>query len=214
MTSAGKTFARFRDQIPAAVRDPLELLLAKNSFLTTTGWRRSRQELASVDEHGRPIPWITYPAIRFLEPRIRSSFEIFEFGSGLSTLWWAERASRVTSVEHDPDWHARVAEKLPANAKVLLADEQQYVTAAEGRTYDIIVNDGIRRPDCGRHAIASLGSSGVMLWDNSDETRDRAGHQFMEDSGFRRLDFWGLGPLMVRESCTTIYYRPDNCLGI
>jgi hypothetical protein len=214
MALGGTTFARVRNRIPAALRDPLELLLAKNSVLATTGWSRSRRELASVDSEGSPIPWITYPAIRFLEPRVKATFNVFEFGSGLSTLWWAKRAAHVTSVEHDRAWHARVAAKAPANATVILADDEQYVTAASGQTYDIIVNDGIRRPDCARHAVASLAAGGVIVWDNTDELKDRPGHDFMDAAGFRRLDFWGLGPLMVRESCTTVFYRPDNCLGI
>jgi hypothetical protein len=214
MALAGTTFARLRNRIPAVVRDPLELFLAKNSMLATTGWLRSRRELASVDAKGRPVPWVTYPAIRFLGPRIKPSFSVFEFGSGLSTFWWAERAGQVTSVEHDREWHARVVAKAPPNASVMLADAKRYVTAASGQTYDIIVNDGIRRPDCARHAISSLAPAGVMVWDNTDEVQDRSGHDFMDAAGFRRLDFWGLGPLMVHESCTTVFYRPNNCLGI
>lgn len=214
MALGGKTFARIRNSIPAAARDPLELFLAKNSMLATTGWNRSRRELASVDADGRPVPWITYPAIRFLEPRITATFNIFEFGSGLSTLWWADRAASITSVEHDRGWHERIAKKAPANARLLLEDGDGYIQAASGQIYDVIVVDGIRRPDCARHAIGSLGSAGVLVWDNTDEVADRAGHDFMRESGFRRLDFWGLGPLMVHESCTTIFYRPENCLGI
>jgi hypothetical protein len=214
MALGGKTFARIRNSIPAAARDPLELFLAKNSMLATTGWSRSRRDLASVDAEGRPIPWITYPAIRFLEPRIEATFNVFEFGSGLSTLWWAERAASITSVEHDREWHERIAAKAPASARLLLEEGDGYVQAASGQTYDVIVIDGIRRPECARHAIGSLGSAAILLWDNTDEVADRAGHDFMRESSFRRLDFWGLGPLMVHESCTTIFYRPGNCLGI
>ena len=211
---AGRTFARVRNRLPALVRDPLELLFARNSVLLTTGWRRSRKELASVDANGDPIPWITYPALRFLDPRIERGFKVFEFGSGLSTLWWAERVSEVVSVEHDPEWHRIVAQRLPPNVSLLLADGDDYVRAASGQTYDIIVNDGIRRPDSAKSGLDSLAPDGVVVWDNSDEIADRGGHDFMEVSGFKRLDFWGFGPLMVRESCTTIFYRPDNCLGI
>jgi len=47
---------------------------------------------------------MTYPAIRFLERRLSNSLEVFEFGSGNSTLWWAERVSRIDSCEHDAQW--------------------------------------------------------------------------------------------------------------
>lgn len=167
-----------------------------------------------MDADGAPIPWITYPAIRFLAGRVRPDYKVFEFGAGLSTLWWAERVSEVVSVEHDPRWHQIVSNRAPSNVRLLLADGDEYVRSASGGTYDIVVNDGVRRPDCARHAIGSLAEGGVMVWDNTDEVADRTGHDFMDASGFRRIDFWGLAPLMVAESCTTIFYRPENCLGI
>lgn len=210
----GRTFAQARDKIPSALRDPLELLLAKNSVLRTTGWLRSRKQLESVDAQGEPLPWITYPALRFLAARVEPAFRVFEFGSGLSTLWWAARVKTVVSVEHDRDWHERIAARAPPNVSLILADADDYVSSASGRTFDIIINDGIRRSDCARSSIESLGETGVMLWDNTDEVSDRSGQGFMTDHGFRRLDFWGFGPLMVRESCTSVFYKPGNCLGI
>lgn len=210
----GKAFARVKNGIPAAVRDPLELMLAGNSVLRSTGWLRSRRELASVNADGEPIPWITYPARRFLEARVRTDFRVFEFGSGLSTLWWAARVAQVAAVEHDPQWQRRVAARLPANATVSLATGDDYVRSAGSGPYDIIVNDGVLRPDCARASVSALSPGGVMLWDNTDEVADRAGHDFMADQGFRRLDFWGFGPLMVREFCTSIFYREGNSLGI
>lgn len=213
-TWTGRTFAKVRDRMPSFVRNPAELFLAKNSVLRTTGWLRSRRQKSSVNADGEPIPWITYPAIRFLEQRVQRSFRVFEFGSGLSTLWWAKRVSSVTSVEHDNEWHERVAQILPPNASIMFADGDAYVQSATGQHFDIVVVDGIRRPDCAMASISSLSHDGVILWDNTDELADRAGHLFMEEAGFKRLDFFGFGPLMVRESCTTIFYRPVNCLGI
>jgi hypothetical protein len=192
----------------------LELFLAKNSILRTTGWSRSRKELASVDADGAPVPWITYPAMRFLAERIEPRFKVFEFGAGLSTLWWGERVAEVVSVEHDTGWYQAMGKRAPHNVRLLLADGDEYVRSASGGTYDIIVNDGIRRPDCALHGIHSLAQHGVMIWDDTDEVADRSGHAFMDRSGFRRLDFWGPRPLMVTESCTTIFYRAGNCLGI
>lgn len=215
MTSwTGRTFSRIRNQLPTQLRNPAELLLAKNSVLRTTGWLRSRKELRSVDANGEPIPWISYPAIRFIEERVRKSFQVFEFGSGLSTLWWAKRAGNVTSVEHDKAWFDLVAPSLPANASLKFADGDAYVQSVQGQLYDIVVIDGIRRPDCGKSSVSSLNPGGVILWDNTDEVADRAGHLFMATAGFKRLDFFGFGPLMVGESCTTIFYRPENCLDI
>ena len=78
MSLAGRAFARVRPRLPMVLRDPPELFLAKNSALRTTGWLRSRREHASVDDAGEPIPWITYAAMRFLEPRVGKDLRVFE----------------------------------------------------------------------------------------------------------------------------------------
>lgn len=212
-TWRGRTFARIRPHLPGILRDPLELFLAKNSVIQTTGWLRSRHEGASVDSKGEPIPWITYPAIRFLETRIDKNFKVFEFGSGLSTLWWAKKVAEIVSVEHDRRWHERVSKMAPLNVSLLFAEGDEYVQSAKG-SYDIIVIDGIRRAECAEASIASLSSGGVFLWDNTNEQDDHDGHRLLEALGFKRLDFWGFGPLMVVEWCTSLFYRPKNCLGI
>ena len=38
--------------------------------------------------------------------------DVFEFGSGGSTLWLASRAKRLVSIEHDADWHNVIANAL------------------------------------------------------------------------------------------------------
>ena len=38
--------------------------------------------------------------------------------------------------------------------------------------------------------------------------------QVLVNSGFKRLDFFGPAPGSFRATCTTIFYKSDNCLGI
>ena len=54
-----------------------------------------------LDAH---VPWLSVPVIEFLESRVRPDDHVFEYGGGGSTLWLAERAGRVVTVEHDPGW--------------------------------------------------------------------------------------------------------------
>jgi hypothetical protein len=71
-----------------------------------------------VDRVGRPIPWYTYPAIEFLRQLDFGDRVVFEYGAGNSTLFWADIARRVVSVEDDPAWHARIAPRLPPNVEL------------------------------------------------------------------------------------------------
>ena len=80
-------------------------------------WRREFERLGivesqlrgePVDAAGHPVPWLSMPALAFLEERMPSGLSVLEYGSGNSTLWWSRRAARVVSVEHDAAFHSRL----------------------------------------------------------------------------------------------------------
>lgn len=80
---------------------------------------RSLREGKPVNEDGREVPWMNYPVIRFLEGRFMKDFQLFEFGSGYSTLFYARLVQRVTSVEHDSEWLRVVKKIVPENVTLI-----------------------------------------------------------------------------------------------
>jgi hypothetical protein len=64
--------------------------------------------------HG--LPWLVFDAIDYLDRLDLRGWRVFEYGSGGSTLYWLRRGARVTSVEHEPGWHARLSAMLPPQA--------------------------------------------------------------------------------------------------
>lgn len=195
------------------------LQLVHRSHLRDIGWFRSARSGESVDALGRPLPWCTYPFIAFLEPRVHRGLNVFEYGCGNSTRWYAERAGRVDSVEHDGPWFNRIARLLPENAQVTLqpldlSDRYEQTIAGTGERYHIVVIDGRRRVQCIAAAMPSLTPNGVVVLDNSDRARYATGAESLRESGFHRLDFWGQAPVKAHLTCTSIFYRRDNCLDI
>lgn len=195
--------------------------LRRSGYLLDKGWFQSFRAKASVDRSGRPIPWMTYAFLDFLEPRLRGNFNVFEFGSGNSTHWWAARVRAVSSCEHDAEWFARVSEGVPPNATVLhrSVTNQAYRSVLReddhvGQPYDVIVIDGADRVGCALNCLESLRPDGVVIWDNSDRSDYEEGYEFLLGKGFRRLDFHGLGPINVMAWCTSVFYREENCLGL
>lgn len=87
-------------------------------FLESSGWRRSFLEQEAVDNEG-PVPWFTYPALRFLKNIIRPNFKVLEFGSGNSSIWWSAHVRQVVSVEHDPQFASALTSKDIPNVTVL-----------------------------------------------------------------------------------------------
>jgi len=57
----------------------------------------------------RPIlPWISYDAIRAIQSHLRPTSRVLEFGSGMSTIWYALHAGTVYSVEDNEAWFSRI----------------------------------------------------------------------------------------------------------
>lgn len=188
-------------------------------YLEEVGWLQSRLVGLPVDRNGCPLPWFTYPAISFLENRVKSEMRVFEYGSGNSTLWWGDRVSSVVSCEHDSHWYDLMKSKIPSKVEYIyreLASGGEYSRAivAYEDAFDIVVIDGRDRVNCARNALRSLVRNGVIVWDNSERPEYRDGHAYLTQNGFDRLDFYGLGPLNTYAWCTSIFYRQDNCFGI
>ncbi len=199
-------------------------LTSRYSFAYRVGWLESAVRREPVDRDGRPLPWWTYGAIRFLGPRLQPSMRVFEYGSGNSTLWLAERVGAVVSVEHDRAWQERVAARAPANVTCRWVPlggrypesvlEWNTDSVAPAAPFDLVIIDGRRRAECTPHAVRALAPAGVILFDNTDRVRYRQALRALAEAGFRRLDFFGLGPVNASAEQTSILYRPDNVLGI
>jgi len=192
--------------------------LSRASHLHSSGWFESFKEGMAIDGLGSPIPWITYGAIRFLAERVNPMMSLFEYGSGNSTLWWSSRVGRITSCEHDAAWYLLMKDRLPAKVRYVQAELStgQYARQIESEDaqFDIVVIDGRDRVQCAKSSSGALALGGVIVWDNTDRPEYREGYEFLRDLGFRRVDFWGMGPINTYESSTSIFYRSENCLGL
>ena len=57
-------------------------------------------------------PWLTYRATKWIDSYLRTQMRVFEYGSGGSTVFFAQRVKKVISVEHNPEWYQVVKETL------------------------------------------------------------------------------------------------------
>ena len=193
--------------------------LVLKSGLKEDGWFKSYYTKQAVDYAGKPIPWCTYPFIKFIEKRLNKDFEVFEYGCGNSSLWYAERVKSIISVEHDKDWYELIRKKLPENSKVIYK-ELEYGAAYskavfdEDKKYHIIIVDGRDRINCAKNAVDALTDTGIIVFDNTDRVQYQEGIDYLLGKGFKRLDFYGLSPVTAHNNLTSIFYRGNNCLGI
>jgi predicted O-methyltransferase YrrM len=127
-------------------------------------------------------PWLTPAAIDLLGPLLRPADQGAEFGSGRSTVWFASRVAALTSVEHDPRWHAIVAARLLdrglRNVDYILAPEDQpmerggdsaYARTALGfadESLDFALVDGHYRDYSAKFILPKLRPGGMLIIDN------------------------------------------------
>jgi SAM-dependent methyltransferase len=191
------------------------------SYLKDIGWIRSYHSKQSVDTQGQPIPWFTYSFIHFLEKRLKKNFDVFEYGCGNSTIWFAQRVNSIDAVEGDLKWFEKIQKILPPNAKLLFFEVQENengnyakaITQMQKR-YDLIIVDGRDRNNCIKNAQAYLKPDGVLILDNSDRPDYQEGINFMLEKGYKKIDFIGMVPVVALCSATSVFYKTENCLGI
>lgn len=203
--------------ISLGIGGPIQLML--NGALIEDGWYKSYNTKKSVDKNGNPLPWCTYPFIKFIEPRLKKSFRVFEFGAGNSTLWYAERVGRIKSVEHDKEWIDYIARNIPNNVEIVhkvLSVDGDYSKEVKngGEKYDVIVIDGRDRNSCVKNSIKYLTEEGVIIFDNSNLSIYKSSVDLLISNGFKKINFIGMSPVTSHNNCTSIFYKTNNCLAI
>jgi len=135
-------------------------------------------------------PWIAPGAVGWCDRHLDRGMRAWEFGSGRSTVWFAERVKSLTSIEHDADWYHRVKPRLRDNVDYRLiplehppdeptrpryAPLPAYVAAIsdepDGSLHFVVV-DGHYRQACILATLRKIGCGGLLLLDNSDWLAD------------------------------------------
>ena len=103
-----------------------KLLPPKTNFFFESGWLQSLISARPVNQDGEAIPWITYPAIDFLDGLNKSEWTVFEWGSGNSTIWWSKHVSKVIAVEDNDSWFNEVKKQIASNVEYSCCKDKYY----------------------------------------------------------------------------------------
>lgn len=124
-------------------------------------------------------PWISYSATAEIEILLfAEKCRVLEYGSGMSTLWLAKRASTVLSIEDNAEWSKRVQTALQkhkiTNIEYRVSTSlDQYADTVRSDQYlgafDFILIDGPQRQNCAALCEKLLAPGGAIYLDNSDK---------------------------------------------
>ncbi len=165
-----------------------------------------------IDKHGNEIPWYTYPAIEFLNTFNFQEKIVFEFGSGNSSVYWAKRAKKVISVEHDLEWFNKIKNSSLSNQSIIYKqDNEEYENSILefNAKFDVIIIDGIRRFQCAKaieNSVNKESEEGFMIiLDNSDWYHKTAKY-IREKMDLIQVDFHGFSPINNYTLSTSIFF--------
>lgn len=180
------------------------------------------------------VPWIVYSARDRISSALSASSRVFEYGSGGSTLWFADQGCAVTSVEHDPVWCERVRAALngresrvtlllilpsardggstalstgdPAQVSRSFREYASAIDRYQDGAFDLVLVDGRARADCLDRAWPKVRSGGLLVLDDSDRERYQESMNRLPHGV--REDHRGLVAFSRRLGQTTIWRKP------
>jgi len=140
------------------------------------------------------LPWWPFPVIAELERLIEPTWDVLEFGCGISSIWLAKRAAKVYSIEGSAAWSQKIKAYAKShglnNLTIDLRDSSLYpdrgkfsdefntffsdVTDLAGSSFNLVIVDGAARFLCVKAALPLIKRGGFLYLDNSDADKDWA----------------------------------------
>lgn len=176
------------------------------------------------------VPWWTYRAIDVVDAWLVNRpgpVRVFEYGSGASTIWLADRVDEVISTEHHAGFAEAIRPALAAHPTITFRvvepvttpspaigsakpghqgmDFSGYVHAIDDvpGIFDVIVIDGRAREACLVVAAHRLAPDGLIVFDNSHRGRYRTA---IEASGLVERRLPGLTPTLPYPDQTSLLF--------
>jgi hypothetical protein len=81
------------------------------------------------------------------------------------------------------------------------------ICAFEKQSFDVIVVDGMARALTAWLAAQYVKPHGVIVFDNTDRWQYNGAYKLLNAAGFRRVDYYGPGPVNRQEWCTSLFVK-------
>jgi len=160
-------------------------------------WVKSKNKSGATIKY--QLPWIPFNAICWLDKKLLLNINVFEWGSGGSTLFITKKIKSLVSVEHNKNWYKIMQTKLKnknlKNCSYNLVEDPrlyyQFINKYPDEFFDIIIIDGIERESCIEQSILKIKKGGYIILDNSERPEYSSGIKKLNE--FERKDFCGPG---------------------
>jgi len=168
------------------------------------GFMESSRTNVPVNNKGELMPLYTYPCYEWLHSIDWFGANVFEFGVGYSSLWWAEQKRvNLSGVEDTEVWAKFVTGNSQRDVDITTAiDEDEYIGVCSG-VYDVIVVDGKHRTKSAERALKHIKNDGIIILDNSEMYVQAK--EILDKSDMIPIHFHGFKPIHVETETTSCY---------
>jgi predicted O-methyltransferase YrrM len=175
-------------------------------------WLRTWFRHGSAFELG--LPWLSWPAVDFLNQQLRPGMRVLEFGGGGSTEFFLSRGCDVVTVERSMEWVDKLRKRVDRTGaasrwRLVCVPESaapsDYSDSLRMGPWNVILIDAAYRLQCLEAARDYLDHDGMILFDNADLDCYSTAPSLMES--LSRLEFAGLGVGRKQATKTDVYYR-------
>ena len=146
-------------------------------------------------------PYYVPSVVKLLSDSLNKQSKIFEYGSGISTVWYARRVESLIAIEHNEEWYSKVTNWLKKNMlnNVELKHiplhnnlSQKYasaITKYADKYFDIVAVDGRDRVNCIQQAANKVKIGGMLILDDSHRARYQSAVDILSNYECTRYDF-------------------------
>lgn len=172
-------------------------------------------------------PLIPPQAVEYFEQLLRPEFDVFELGSGASTLWLAERVQNVISVEHKPAWFEAISFHLQelkywnVDLKLFSRGEfgkkfdqwyTKFILGFSRNAFDVVYIDGLDRTrvETMINAKTRIRPNGWLVVDDSNWPKLKIGLDRFREWPYSTYCGWKEGAIdgKPRYSCCSFFHKP------
>lgn len=137
-------------------------------------------------------PWLMPEVIDWLDSIVKPAWIVLETGCGGSTVFFAQRASRVITYEDNSEWARKVQHELRKQKLTV----EWHVDSGYPQfgldclvPYDLALIDGRGRVQSVKDALPALKPGGWLLLDDSDRARYAEARGLMDAANSARIMF-------------------------
>lgn len=127
--------------------------------------------------------------------------KVFEYGSGISTIWYARRVQSLIAIEHHEEWNHKITDWLKKNKLInvelkyippendLFQEYTRSILRYDDNYFDVVAVDGRNRVECVQQAANKVKIGGYLILDDSHRARYQPAFNLLANYKYKKYDF-------------------------